>query len=59
MTPWPLAVILIWLAAFVAGQLLFKRAMESSRLIVERLAATDGRQKQQVEGYAMAYEPPS
>src|SRR5205823_5432422 len=33
MTPWPLAVILIWLAAFVAGQLLFKRAMESSRAI--------------------------
>jgi uncharacterized membrane protein len=33
MTAWSLAVILIWMAAFVAGQLLFKRAMESSRAI--------------------------
>jgi uncharacterized membrane protein len=33
MTPWSLAVILFWMATFVAGQLLFKRAMESSRTI--------------------------
>ena len=31
MTPFALMTILLWLAAFVAGQLLFKRAMESSR----------------------------
>jgi uncharacterized membrane protein len=31
MTPGALAAILFWLATFVAGQLLFKRAMESSR----------------------------
>ena len=33
MTPVALAVILLWLATFVAGQLLFKRAMESSSAI--------------------------
>src|SRR3954470_1351094 len=33
MTPWSLALILIWMATSVAGQLLFKRAMESSRII--------------------------
>jgi drug/metabolite transporter (DMT)-like permease len=32
-TPWSLLVILIWLATFVAGQLLFKRAMELARAI--------------------------
>lgn len=31
MTWLPVALILLWLATFVAGQLLFKRAMESSR----------------------------
>lgn len=31
MTPVALAIISVWLATFVAGQLLFKRAMESSR----------------------------
>lgn len=31
MTPVALIIILIWLATFVAGQLLFKRAMELSR----------------------------
>ena len=40
MTPWSLAVILIWMATFVAGQLLFKRAMESSRDIGFRKAKT-------------------
>jgi len=33
MTPRALALILIWMATSVAGQLLFKRAMESSRVI--------------------------
>jgi uncharacterized membrane protein len=33
MTSQALVLILIWLASFVAGQLLFKRAMESSRAI--------------------------
>ena len=33
MTPVALAVILFWLATFVAGQLLFKRAMESSSAV--------------------------
>ncbi|HLW35609.1 MAG TPA: EamA family transporter [Chthoniobacterales bacterium] len=33
MTPWSLAIILIWMATFVSGQLLFKRAMESARAI--------------------------
>jgi uncharacterized membrane protein len=31
MTCLPIALILLWLVTFVAGQLLFKRAMESSR----------------------------
>jgi uncharacterized membrane protein len=31
MTWLPVALILLWLATFVAGQLLFKRALESSR----------------------------
>lgn len=31
MTWLPVALILLWLATFVSGQLLFKRAMESSR----------------------------
>ena len=33
MTTTSLVLILIWMATFVAGQLLFKRAMESSRAI--------------------------
>ena len=33
MTPIALTIILLWLAAFVTGQLLFKRAMESSRAV--------------------------
>jgi uncharacterized membrane protein len=33
MTTLALVLILLWLATFVAGQLLFKRAMESSRAI--------------------------
>lgn len=33
MTPVALIIILIWLATFVAGQLLFKRAMELSRTV--------------------------
>jgi uncharacterized membrane protein len=33
MTSWAPLVILIWLCTFVTGQLLFKRAMESSRAI--------------------------
>lgn len=33
MTPVALAVILVWLATFVAGQLLFKRAMDSSSAV--------------------------
>lgn len=33
MTAVAIAVILLWLAAFVSGQLLFKRAMESSRAV--------------------------
>ena len=33
MTPAALIVILIWLATFVAGQVLFKRAMELSRTV--------------------------
>src|SRR5437016_13355594 len=32
MTWWSLVLILVWLGAFVAGQLFFKRAMESSRV---------------------------
>jgi len=38
MTPGALAIILLWLATFVAGQLLFKRAMESSRATGFRIA---------------------
>jgi len=33
MTKWALLFILLWLATFVSGQLLFKRAMELSRAI--------------------------
>lgn len=40
MTPWSLSLILIWMGTFVAGQLLFKRAMESSRAIGFRAAKT-------------------
>src|SRR5438132_11264344 len=32
MTWWSLVLILVWLGTFVAGQLFFKRAMESSRV---------------------------
>ncbi len=40
MTPWSLALILVWMATFVAGQLLFKRAMELSRAIGFRKTRT-------------------
>ena len=40
MTWWSLILILIWLGAFVAGQLFFKRAMEVSRAIGFRTRRT-------------------